>query len=177
MSSNATGNFSKSITPGQPAQHPNIRLRKTVQQDLELFFNFQLDEKARFMAAFTPKDSISQQAYLDKYIPFLNDSTKNLQTILLADSVVGSISKFEIEQQAEITYWISRNYWGQRIATEALRQFLLLEKMRPIYGRTAFDNTGSQQVLLQNGFIKTGEDRGFAGARNKEIDEFIYKLS
>ena len=66
---------------------------------------------------------------------------------------------------------------GQGIATTALNNFLKIELTRPIYGRVAFDNLGSQKVLEKCGFIKIGTDKGFANARQTEIEEFIYKLS
>jgi [ribosomal protein S5]-alanine N-acetyltransferase len=56
-------------------------------------------------------------------------------------------------------------------------QFLTIENTRPIFGRVAFDNIGSQRVLGKCGFVKIGADRGFASMRGEEIEEFIYKLS
>ena len=82
-----------------------------------------------------------------------------------------------MEKEAEITYWIDRKFWGQGIATAALQNFLKIEKIRPIFGRVAFDNYGSQKVLEKSGFIKIGKDKGFANARQEEIEEYIYKLS
>ncbi|HQF28456.1 MAG TPA: GNAT family protein, partial [Bacteroidia bacterium] len=70
-----------------------------------------------------------------------------------------------------------KSFWGKGIATVALREFLKVELSRPIYGRTAFDNLGSQKVLLSNGFEKIGTDKGFANGRGEEIEEFIYMLS
>ena len=100
-----------------------------------------------------------------------------MRTIKINDEIVGSISKFMIEDDAEITYWIDRKFWGQGIATTALKELLKIEPTRPIYGRVAFDNYGSQKVLEKCGFIRIGEARGFANARQIEIDEYIYKLS
>jgi RimJ/RimL family protein N-acetyltransferase len=96
---------------------------------------------------------------------------------MVGDRIVGSIAKFVIEDDAEITYWIDRNFWGQGIATKALKDFLAVETTRPLFGRTAFDNFGSQRVLEKCGFVKTGTDKGFANARQAEIEEFIYKLA
>jgi [ribosomal protein S5]-alanine N-acetyltransferase len=59
----------------------------------------------------------------------------------------------------------------------ALKNFLKLELTRPIFGRVAFDNKGSQRVLEKCGFIKIGTDKGFANARQAEIEEYIYNLS
>ncbi|MCB0662863.1 MAG: GNAT family N-acetyltransferase, partial [Saprospiraceae bacterium] len=74
------------------------------------------------------------------------------------------------------TYWIDRAYWGQGIASKALATFLTLEPTRPLYGRVAFDNMGSQKVLEKCGFIKVGTDKGFANARGMEIEELIFRL-
>jgi len=108
---------------------------------------------------------------------FLKDKTINAQTIFYDDEIAGSIAKFEIDGEPELTYWIGRNYWNQGIATFALQEFLKTEAVRPIMGRTAFDNIGSQRVMEKCGFKKTGSDKGFANARGKETEEFIYILS
>jgi len=80
------------------------------------------------------------------------------------------------ENEAEITYWIDKKFWGQGIATTALKELLKIEQVRPIYGRVAFDNYGSQKVLEKCGFVKIGKEKGFANARQAEIEEYIYKL-
>jgi RimJ/RimL family protein N-acetyltransferase len=81
-----------------------------------------------------------------------------------------------MEGDAEITYWIDKKFWGQGVATKALKDLLMIEKTRPVFGRVAFDNLGSQKVLENCGFIRIGTDKGFANARQTEIEEFIYRL-
>ena len=154
-----------------------VKLRQTEISDLEFLFRFQLDAEANYLAAFTSKDPTDKEAYLKKYTKILNDPTTNNQTILVDETVVGSIAKFEMEDKAEITYWIDRNLWGKGIATAALKDFLTIENARPIFGRVAFDNLGSQKVLEKCGFVKIGMDKGYANARQKETEEFIYKLT
>ena len=158
-------------------QNIQIKLRRTEKSDLELLFEFQLDEEAIYLAAFTPKDSTDKEAYFEKFTRFLDDPTINNQTILVDETIVGSIAKFEMEGNTEITYWIDRNFWGKGVATTALKKFLIIENTRPIFGRVAFDNLGSQKVLEKCGFVKIGTDKGFANARQTEIEEFIYKLT
>ena len=157
-----------------PTNH--ITLTKTEKDDLNALFLFQIDQEAIFLAAFTPKDPNDKAAYIEKYSKFLTDPTINMQTIKVNDVIAGSISKFVMENDAEITYWIDRKFWGQGIATTALKDFLKIEKSRPIYGRVAFDNYGSQKVLEKCGFVKIGKDKGFANARQTEIEEYIYRL-
>lgn len=155
----------------------NITLTETEKEDLNTFFQFQLDQEANYLAAFTPANSNDKNAYLEKYTKHLADPTINMRTIKVNDVIAGSIAKYVMENEAEITYWIDRKFWGQGIATIALQSFLKIEKVRPIFGRAAFDNCGSQKVLEKCGFVKTGTEKGFANARQTEIEAFIYQLS
>lgn len=154
----------------------SITLRPTIVTDLEALFQIQLNEEANYQAAFTSKDSQNKEAYLAKYTRLLNDPTVNNQTIIVDDGIAGSIAKFVMEGEAEITYWIDKKFWGQGVATTALKNLLTIENTRPIFGRVAFDNLGSQKVLENCGFIRIGTDKGFANARQTEIEEFIYRL-
>lgn len=158
-------------------QHKQVKLRQTEISDLEHLFQFQLNKEASYLAAFTSKDTADKEAYLKKYTEHLGDPTINMQTILVDGVIAGSIAKFEMHGDTEITYWIDRQFWGNGIATTALNHFLTIQLTRPIFGRTAFDNLGSQRVLQKCGFVKIGEDKGFANARQAEIEEFIYKLT
>ena len=154
-----------------------IILRPTEISDLDFLFQFQLDKEGGYLAAFMPTDPTDKAAYISKYTKLLNDPTVNNQTIIIDNIIVGSIAKFVIEGDTEITYWIDRKFWGQGIATKALNNFLEIETIRPIFGRVAFDNFGSQKVLEKCGFVKIGMDKGFANARQAEIEEYIYKLA
>ncbi|MCG8329724.1 MAG: GNAT family N-acetyltransferase [Chitinophagales bacterium] len=154
----------------------DISLRPSIESDLEVFFVNQSDEEANYLAAFTAKDPNDKEAYLNKWKRLLKEETINMQTILVENEVVGCVVKFVMEGEAEITYAIGKEYWGKGLTTKAVEDFLDIEKTRPIYGRVAYDNFGSQRVLEKTGFEKIGKDKGFANARGKEIEEFIYKL-
>jgi len=155
----------------------DIKLRPTKISDLNTLFQFQLDKEGGYLAAFMPKDPTDKAAYISKHTKLLEDPTVNNQTILLDNIIVGSIAKFVIEGDTEITYWIDKKFWGQGIATKALKEFLAIETVRPIFGRVAFDNFGSQKVSEKCGFEKVGADKSFANARQTEVEEFIYRLT
>lgn len=155
---------------------PDIKLKPTKIEDLDVLFKFQLDKQAAYLAAFMPKDHTNKAAYINKYTKLLANPTVNNQTILLGNTIVGSIAKFIMQDDTEITYWIDKKFWGQGIATKALKKFLKIENNRPIVGRVAFDNFGSQKVLEKCGFVKIGANKGYATTRKTEIDEYIYKL-
>ena len=100
-----------------------------------------------------------------------------MKTVVINDLVLGSVINFEIEGEAEISFWIDRKYWGQGIATAALKVFLETGHLRPLHGRVALDNFRSQKVLEKRGLVRIGNKKGFANARNAEIEEFIYRLT
>ena len=155
----------------------DIKLRPTEISDLDILFQFQLDKEGAYLAAFMPKDPADKAAYIAKHTKLLRDPTVNNQTILIDNIIVGSIATFVMEGDTEITYWMDRKFWGQGIATKAVKTFLTLETRRPVFGRVAFDNFASQKVLEKSGFVKIGSDKGFANARQTEIEEYIYKLT
>lgn len=157
-------------------KQPDITLRPTTAADLETLFQFQTDEEGSYLAAFMAPNHTDKAAYLEKHTRFLSDPTINNMTILIGNTIVGSVAKYMMFGNAEITYWIDRNYWGKGIASQALHEFLKIEPARPLFGHTAFDNFGSQKVLENCGFVKIGTDKGFASARNAEIEEFVFRL-
>lgn len=154
-----------------------VQLKETSPKDFDTLFSFQLDKEANILAGFTSKNPADKNAFITKWNKLLSDKNINLKTITLNDEIVGSIAKFEMNGNSEITYWIGKKFWGKGIATNALKKFLQIEKSRPLFGRVAFDNFGSQKVLKKCGFIQIGTEKGFANARNKEIEEIIFQLS
>lgn len=154
-----------------------VILRNSIESDIEIFFENQLDEEANYMAAFTPKDPTDKEAYVSKWTRLIKDPTINMKTILADREIAGTVLKFELDGKAEITYALGKQFWGKGIATKALQAFLPLEDKRPIFGVTAFDNYGSIKVLEKCGFERIGTDRGFANARGKEIEEIVFRLT
>jgi RimJ/RimL family protein N-acetyltransferase len=155
-----------------------LLLRNVVNDDLPIFFDNQLDHEANYMAAFTAKDPTNQEAFMAHWHRILAEETNIIQTIICNGQVAGSVSSYLDEGKPEVTYWLGKKYWGQGIATWALREFLAQHnKNRPIYARVAKDNLGSRRVLEKCGFIIIGELKGFANARGQEIEEFLLELA
>src|SRR5690606_36029568 len=86
--------------PNQPIM-TTIQLRPSIEEDIHHFFTFQLDAEANYLAAFTAKDPTDKTAYLEKYTKLLHNPTVNMQTIVACDRVIGTVTKFEIEGDAE----------------------------------------------------------------------------
>lgn len=58
-----------------------ITLTKTEKDDLNAFFQFQLDKESNYLAAFTAKDPNDKKAYMEQYNKFLTDPSINMKTI------------------------------------------------------------------------------------------------
>ena len=156
----------------------DLVLRDVVEEDLPIFFEYQLDPEANQMAAFTAKDPNDQEAFTAHWGRILTAPTVIIRTIAVEGQVVGSVLSYEEEGRPEVSYWIGRAYWGRGIATRALTSFLAeVNTERPINARVAKDNVGSIRVLEKCGFGVTGETTGFANARGEEIEELVMELT
>lgn len=153
-----------------------IHLRPLVSSDLPTLFEQQLDPEANHMAAFTAKDPTDRAAFDAHWAKIMADPGILLQTILYKGAIAGSILSHGWFVEPEISYWIGRKFWGKGIATEALRQFLEIQPVRPLYARAAKDNLGSIRVLEKNGFLKIGEEQGFSNARGAVVEEVVMEL-
>src|SRR5215510_11411846 len=102
---------------------PPLLLRDVVEDDLPVFFEFQLDPDANRMAAFIARDPSDRQAFTAHWKKILADPTTTNKAIVCDGQIVGSVSSYEDAGKPEVTYWIGRAHWGQGIATRALSEF------------------------------------------------------
>ncbi len=153
-----------------------ISLRPVEPADLEVFFANEQHPEAVWMAAFVPAEWDNQALYDTRMRRILADETIMVRTILCDGEVAGSVLKYVVEHP-EVSYWIGREHWGQGVATEALRQFLVEFTPRPVRARAAKDNTGSLAVLAHNGFRIIAEDIGPAAGRMDIVEEYLLELT
>jgi len=156
-----------------------VSLRDVAETDLPIFFDFQRDSAANYMAAFTTRDPTDKEAFAAHWNRILNDDRVLVKTIVFDGHVVGSVATFVDKEfgKPEVTYWIGKEYWGMGLATYALTRFLRDMAVRPIYGRAAKDNVASIRVLEKCGFRMFGQSKGFANARGAVVEEVILELS
>ena len=151
-----------------------MRLRAVTDADIPVLFEHQLDPAAHQMAAF------STQKNWDEFLAHWQKVRSNDQNLMFAievdDEVVGVVGKWMWDADDELTYWIDPKRWGLGLATRAVELFLQRYHRRPIFAHCAADNLGSIRVLERSGFIQHEQLRGFAPARNAEIDELGFRL-
>lgn len=155
-----------------------LTLREVTEADLDAIFEFECDPEALQMAAFTSDNPTDREAFRAHWNRILAAPSVIARSIVQGERILGTVLSYEEEGMPEVTYWIGREYWGKGIATEALTVFLeTVDARRPMRARAAKDNLSSLRVLEKCGFIVTGEARGFANARGKEIDELELELA
>ncbi|MEO7992758.1 MAG: GNAT family N-acetyltransferase [bacterium] len=151
-------------TPGE-----KVRLRPITDEDLDLLFEQESDPIAHHMVAFAEPERGNRDGF-DAHWARIRQLDSVLVRAIERDGVlVGHIAKFERDGNAEVTYWIGRPFWGQGIATAALRQFLIEFPLRPIRAGAVADNAGSLRVLEKCGFQRTGNVIEFAQGRGVEV--------
>ncbi|MER6628742.1 GNAT family N-acetyltransferase [Streptomyces sp. NPDC000987] len=153
----------------------DVVLREVHDSDLPVFFRQMNDPEALRMAAFTAKDPADRAAF-DARWERIRASDAVTRTVLADGDVVGSAAVYGEPGEREVTYWVDRAHWGRGVATAALRALLAEVPERPLYARTAADNTGSRRVLEKCGFRETARATGYAPARGEEIDEVVLTL-
>jgi RimJ/RimL family protein N-acetyltransferase len=151
-------------------------LREVRDEDLAVLFEQWADPVAAHMAAFTAADHMDRDAFERRWSRIRADETTITRVIVVGGAVVGSIGSWGGPDEREITYWVGRAFWGSGIATCALDAFLAVDPTRPLHARVAYDNVASRRVLEKCGFRVVATDRGFAGARSAEIEEFVLRL-
>ncbi|MDX2541096.1 GNAT family N-acetyltransferase [Streptomyces sp. WI04-05B] len=154
----------------------NVVLRGIHDSDLPVFFRQTNDPESLWMAAFTAKDPTDRDAFEAHWKRIRAAADILPRTVLVDGDVVGNVAVYGEPGEREVTYWIDRAYWGRGIATAALRALIAEEPERPLFARAAADNAGSLRVLEKCGFRVSGHDRGFAQARDAEIDEVVLTL-
>ena len=147
-------------------------LRPAAESDLPILYQQQLDPEATAMAAFPSRDEEAFYAHARKIMA--NESVI-FRVIVHDEQVAGSIGSWEMNGHREVGYWIGREYWGKGIATQALTQYLEIEKSRPLFAHVVKHNVGSKRVLEKNGFKVIGED-SYNNPAGVLVDEFVLKL-
>ena len=126
-----------------------ILLRNPLKDDLPVFYTHQLDKGSAAMAEFPSRD---KEAFMAHWTKIMADEDVFIQTILFRGMVAGNIVSFLLGDERMLGYWIGREYWGRGLASESVRQFLGLEKRRPLFAHVVKHNLASLRVLEKSGF-------------------------
>lgn len=149
-------------------------LRDVLAEDLEIFFDHQMDPLANQMAAFPAR---TKEVFLNHWrMKILGNETAFRKTILVDGAVAGHILCWEQEGKRLVGYWLGQKFWGRGIATTALLEFLNVMSERPLFAYVAGQNVGSIRVLEKCGFTLYEKGKIFSSVHGREIEEFLMVL-
>ena len=152
----------------------DVELRDVTVEDVEVFYEQQLDPEARRVAVFPLRE---HDAFTTHWREKILANEDNLAwTIIAGGEVAGNILCWEQDGKREVGYWIGKEFWGRGIATEALSLLLREVTERPLYAHVARSNIGSIRVLEKCGFTAIGGERHVDEATGVEIDEALLEL-
>jgi RimJ/RimL family protein N-acetyltransferase len=150
----------------------DVVLREVTEADLPIFFEHQRQPEANKMAAFPARE---MEAFMAHWAKILNDETIVKRTIVFQGQAAGNVVSFVQDDRREVGYWIGKEFWGQGIASRALRMFLDQVQERPLYAHVAKHNLASRRVLEKNGFSVVGEDQ-WTNTDDETGEEYILRL-
>ncbi len=127
-----------------------VRLRPIQASDLTRMYELQRDPESNRMAVTIPR---TREAFDSHWPKAVDDPANTARAILIGDQFVGYISRFPMESQEHIGYWIDRSFWGMGIASRALQLFLHEVIQRPLIATVATSNGASLRILQKSGFV------------------------
>jgi RimJ/RimL family protein N-acetyltransferase len=145
-----------------------------IEDDLALFFEHQQDPIANQMAVFPPQE---HGAFMVHWKKILANASITKRTILVGDTVVGSVVCFEQSNRFLLGYWIDREFWGRGIASHAVATFLDIAEARPLFAYVAKGNIASIRVLEKSGFEVFQDTQSVSESEEKPSDDQLFVLS
>ncbi|MDT0182578.1 GNAT family N-acetyltransferase [Microbacterium sp. ARD31] len=154
----------------------HIELRAVDEDDLDAIFEMMRDPDAIAQAAFTAEDPDDRGAF-DAWIRRQLESPGVQSWVVTEDGgFAGTAAAFTVDDDREVSFWIARHARGRGVATEALRQLVAREPIRPLFARAATHNAGSIAVLERNGFTEVSRNVAFAPGVGREVEEIVFTL-
>jgi len=131
-----------------------VRLCEVTEQDLPVFFEWQRDPESVRQSNIAPRE---WEEFLTHWrTRILADPEVTVRAITADGALAGNIMSFLLGERRAVGYWLGRDFWGKGVGTAALRQFLAVDKARPLYVETDEGNTGSLRMLEKCGFTRVG---------------------
>jgi RimJ/RimL family protein N-acetyltransferase len=137
-------------------------------------YEMQLDPESNRLAVTIPR---SAEAFEAHWANVLRDPSVTAKAILLGEKMVGNVSCFQRDGQANVGYWVSREHWGKGVASRALELLLLEVATRPLYASVATSNGASLRVLQKCGFVVEWVQVSPASDRYPECEEAVLVLN
>jgi RimJ/RimL family protein N-acetyltransferase len=149
-------------------------LRDVAEDDLEAFYEQQLDPEATRMALFPARE---REAFYAHWRSLLANDAVTKKTIVDDGEVAGNVLCWEQEGRRVVGYWLGREFWGRGLATLALGELVAEVKARPLYAWVAKSNVASIRVLEKCGFVVAGSRTEHDEKLGETVEEQLFELA
>ncbi|MCM3410387.1 GNAT family N-acetyltransferase [Metabacillus litoralis] len=180
-------NIEASLIPLPSFETNRLIIRKININDLDDIYEFSSDPKVAHHM--TWEVNKTKEETLHNFVSIVIEKYKTGQSADWAivhkesNKVIGTCSFVDWSnnnQKAEIGYVLNRNYWGQGLVSEAIKEvikfgFETLELNR-IEGGCDTDNIGSEKVMLKAGFKYEGTLRKNEYIKGEFRDTKVYSI-
>ncbi|MBM7578064.1 GNAT family N-acetyltransferase [Jeotgalibacillus terrae] len=169
-----------------PLETERLVLRRLTIDDLEDMFHYgSNDEVTKYVTWDTHQTKADSKAFIEFVLNRYENGQVAPWGIEHKDNgkLIGTVDYVSWQpgnHTAEIGYVISRDYWGQGIATEAVKRIIAFgfEKMAlvRIQARCFPENTGSERVMQKAGMSYEGTMRKSLFIKGKHWDGKMYSI-
>jgi len=163
-----------------------LRLRQIMNQDAPSLMEYLADEDVMQYYGLEPFQTIQDALDEIRWYQSLVEEKSGIRwgiTLKEENRVIGSIGFHRYvprHHRVEIGFEISKAYWGQGIASEALHTVLAYGSDHfPIHRIEALiepENAASQKLVEKHGFVREGLLRGYEFTGGKYDDLYMYSL-
>lgn len=135
----------------------NVTLRPVTAADLDFLYDLQSDPVGAAQAVFTPR---TREAFDAHWARILADPAVLSRMVVADGETVGNVVSWDHDGRRDVGYWIARERWGRGIASAALRAYLDVETVRPLWADPFASNTASVALLRRCGFREVRRESG-----------------
>ncbi len=129
-------------------------LRDLRHEDFEVIFSYHCEAEAVAMSGVDRRD---RAAYRERWGKFMADPRVVKKAVLQGGEVAGYIVCFDRDGRRELGYWIGKKFWGQGLASRAVKTFLEQVRERPLWAVILESHVASLAVAEKAGFSPAGE--------------------
>lgn len=134
-----------------------VVLREVRPGDLEALYRHQNDPAANDLAGVPPRN---HAAFTEHWSWLREDETVTTRAIEADGELAGYLLSWPDGERRMVGYWLGREFWGRGIGGRALRQYLSVDRHRPLHALVSPDNAASLRILAACGFVPAPPAQG-----------------
>ena len=133
----------------------SIRLRDVTVDDLDTIFDFEQDEEVVRRINIPTR---SRERFTKHWHGILADDECMAKAVEVDGELAGNVVSWTQDGDRMTGYVFGRRFWGRGVGTAAMRLYLDVESVRPLYADPSSGNPASIRLLEKCGFQRIGTE-------------------